>query len=214
MIRLLVLAMGLAAAPAVLAQSPKQLEKNERKTDAITQREARREERKKAGQDSRKEAERRRKKQKTQQNEQDSILFLMAERALDRLDFVVEADQLIFRQGRSAFVSSTRNFIALHNNRAVVQVAPFNGGGPNGVGGITVEGSASSINKSVDKRGNIYFTMNVSGNGISALVSIALSKGSNNVSATINPNFNANRITLNGILIPTAESRIFKGTPL
>lgn len=100
----------------------------------------------------------------------------------------------------------------MHDDKTVVQVAPFNGGGPNGVGGITVEGRASDIKLKTDKRGNTYFTMNVLGNGISAMVTISMAKGSNRASVTVNPNFNSNRITLNGILIPAEESRVFKGT--
>lgn len=131
--------------------------------------------------------------------------------ALENLEFVVEADQLVFKRGQSAFVSSSTNFISMHDDKTVVQVAPFNGGGPNGVGGITVEGRASDIKLKTDKRGNTYFTMNVLGNGISAMVTISMAKGSNRASVTVNPNFNSNRITLNGILIPAEESRVFKG---
>lgn len=76
---------------------------------------------------------------------QDSIDYAKAVQALENLEFVVEADQLVFKRGQSAFVSSSTNFISMHDDKTVVQVAPFNGGGPNGVGGITVEGRASDI---------------------------------------------------------------------
>ncbi|WP_302236259.1 DUF4251 domain-containing protein [uncultured Alistipes sp.] len=142
---------------------------------------------------------------------QDSIDYAKAVQALENLEFVVEADQLVFKRGQSAFVSSSTNFISMHDDKTVVQVAPFNGGGPNGVGGVTVEGRASDIKLKTDKRGNTYFTMNVLGNGISAMVTISMAKGSNRASVTVNPNFNSNRITLNGILIPAEESRVFKG---
>lgn len=140
-----------------------------------------------------------------------SIDYAKAVQALENLEFVVEADQLVFKRGQSAFVSSSTNFISMHDDKTVVQVAPFNGGGPNGVGGVTVEGRASDIKLKTDKRGNTYFTMNVLGNGISAMVTISMAKGSNRASVTVNPNFNSNRITLNGILIPAEESRVFKG---
>ena len=142
---------------------------------------------------------------------QDSIDYAKAVQALENLEFVVEADQLVFKRGQSAFVSSSTNFISMHDAKAGVRGAPFNGGGPNGVGGVTVEGRASDIKLKTDKRGNTYFTMNVLGNGISAMVTISMAKGSNRASVTVNPNFNSNRITLNGILIPAEESRVFKG---
>lgn len=53
--------------------------------------------------------------------------------------------------------------------------------------------------------------MSVMGKGISAMVVITLPKGSNNASVTVNPNFNSNRITLNGVLIPGEESKVFQG---
>ena len=75
------------------------------------------------------------------QAEIDSINYANALQALENLDFVLEADQLVFKRGMSVFVSTTTNFISVQNDKAVVQIAPFNaGGGPNGVGGITVAG--------------------------------------------------------------------------
>ena len=68
---------------------------------------------------------------------QDSINYKNAVSALEKSNFVLEADQLLFKRGGTAFVSSNTNFVSLSDNRAIVQVAPFNGGGPNGVGGIT-----------------------------------------------------------------------------
>ena len=119
---------------------------------------------------------------------------------------MLEADQLVFKRGMSVFVSTTTNFISVQNDKAVVQIAPFNaGGGPNGVGGITVEGVASNIQIKTDKRGTSYFSMSVMGKGISATVSITLPKGTDQASVTVNPNFHSNRITLNGTLMPAEK---------
>lgn len=137
---------------------------------------------------------------------------MRAIKALEDLDFVLEADRLIFKRGTSAFVSPITNFVSLHNDQATVQVAPFNSiSGPNGVGGVTVEGTASNIQIKTDKRGTSIFSMSVMGKGISATVVITIPKGSNNASVTVNPNFNSNRITLNGVIIPGDESRVFQG---
>lgn len=146
------------------------------------------------------------------QAEIDSINYANALQALENLDFVLEADQLMFKRGMSVFVSTTTNFISVQNDKAVVQIAPFNaGGGPNGVGGITVEGLASNIQIKTDKRGTSYFSMSVMGKGISATVSITLPKGTDQASVTVNPNFHSNRITLNGTLMPAEKSRVFQG---
>lgn len=142
---------------------------------------------------------------------QDSIDYVNALGALERLDFVVEADKLVFKRGESAFVNSITNFISLSDDQAVVQIAPFNSGGPNGVGGITLKGKASNITVKTDRKGITYFSMNVMGSRMSALVTIVLPEGSNNASVTIDPNFNANRVTLYGRLYPSQLTKIFKG---
>ena len=79
------------------------------------------------------------------------------------------------------------------------------------MGGVTVEGQISNIKITKDKKGTTYYSMNIMGAGISALVNITLYAGSNKASATISPNFNSNRITLEGSLIPYSQSNIIKG---
>ncbi len=145
---------------------------------------------------------------------QDSLDYVDAVRALEKLDFVVEADKLVFKYGNSAFVNATTNFVSLKDSRAVVQIAPFNGGGPNGVGGITLEGQASNIKCDTDRKGNTYFTMNVMGAALSANVSISLTKGSNYVSVSVDPTFHGNRITFYGRLISSKRSKVFEGRSL
>lgn len=142
---------------------------------------------------------------------QDSINYAKALNALETLDFVMEADQLVFKRGRTAFVTSATNFVSLSDDKAIVQIAPFNGGGPNGVGGITLEGRASNIRIKTDKKGNTTFVMNVMGAGLSASIDIRLYNGNNRVSVTVNPNFHSNRVTLNGRLLPTEWSDIHQG---
>lgn len=152
--------------------------------------------------------------EKELQQVQDSLNYAEAMASLEKLDFVVEADKLVFKHGDSAFVNSTTNFVSLTDSRALVQIAPFNGGGPNGIGGITLEGQASNIKLKTDRRGNTYFTMNVMGAALSASVTVSMAKGSNYASVTVDPTFNGNRITFYGRLIPSKKSRVFEGRAL
>ncbi|MEG2150465.1 MAG: DUF4251 domain-containing protein [Bacteroidaceae bacterium] len=149
---------------------------------------------------------------KAKEKLQNEWKFKEAVQALKDHAFVMEADRVMFRRGRSAFVSSTTNFVSLNDEKATVQVA-FNGAnsGPNSLGGVTVDGYASNIQYAKDKKGNITFSMNVSGVGVSARVVIHLSKESNQATAEITPNFNSNRITLSGRLLPIKNSNTFKG---
>lgn len=80
-------------------------------------------------------------------------------------NFILEADHVIFKHGTSAFVSSNTNFVAVKDDKAVVQVA-FNipVSGPNGLGGITVEGSTSNYKQTTDKKGNIFSINERNGN--------------------------------------------------
>lgn len=152
--------------------------------------------------------------QKGLEAERDSAAYANAVKAMDSLDFVLEADKLVFKYGNIAFVQSNTNFISLSDDEAVVQVAPYNGGGPNGVGGITLDGRASNIKMRTDKRGTITYSMNIQGAAISCSVTITLPKGTNLVTAVIEPTFSSNRITLSGKIVPRKESTVFKGSSI
>ena len=146
-----------------------------------------------------------RKQMKAEQDARDRLAFEEARKAL-------EADQVSFKSGSTAQVSSNTNFVAVQGDKAVVQVAfdiPVSG--PNGLGGVTVSGSTSDYRQSVDKKGNIRVSMNVIGTGISAQVYINLPNGGNQASVDISPNFNSRRITLRGELLPLSEGNIFQG---
>jgi len=146
-----------------------------------------------------------RKQMKAEQDARDRLAFEEARKAIEAKEFVLEADQVSFKSGSTAQVSSNTNFV-------VVQVAfdiPVSG--PNGLGGVTVSGSTSDYRQSVDKKGNIRVSMNVIGTGISAQVYINLPNGGNQASVDISPNFNSRRITLRGELLPLSEGNIFQG---
>ena len=68
-------------------------------------------------------------------------LFQQALLAINNKDFVLEADRVEGKRGQFVYVSSNTNFVAVKADEATVQLA-LNGAfsGPNGVGGITVEG--------------------------------------------------------------------------
>ena len=149
---------------------------------------------------------------KAEEQAADAVAYQQAVQALKNKQFVLEADQVIFRNGQSAFVSSTTNFVMMNGQRSTVQVAfntPYPG--PNGIGGVTVDGNSSDMKMNVDKKGNVNCSFSVQGIGISAQVFITMSNGDNNASVTISPNFSNNNLTLNGNIIPLDQSNIFKG---
>ena len=145
----------------------------------------------------------------------DSLQYAEAEKALNDRAFTLEADQVIFKYGQTAYVTSNTNFVSVKDDQAIVQVA-FNipVSGPNGLGGITVEGRFSEYDLKKDKKENVSLSINVTGTGISARADITLYNGSNKATVTITPNFNSNRITLNGVIFPLDKSNVFKGRSL
>ena len=153
--------------------------------------------------------------QKAREKAENERNYAIAVQALKEGKFVLEADHLVFKRGRSAFVSSTTNFVLMDGEHASVQIAANNAlAGPNGIGGITVDGSRKEMKITTDKKGNVNCSFSVQGIGISAQVYITLTNGGNNASARISPNFNSNTLTLNGVLVPLSQSNVYKGRAL
>lgn len=142
---------------------------------------------------------------------QDSLYHERAANVLKNSSFVLEADRLIHDHGRSQTVSSMTNFIMVSGEKVVIQVAPFVGGGPNGVGGITVDGHTSNVKISTDKHGGVTYTMDAIGAGLSANVVVKLTGGSDYATAQVKSNFNSSDITLQGRIVPRNASSVYKG---
>ena len=89
-----------------------------------------------------------RKERREERQVRDSIIdateFNSALQAMKNQSFVLEAATVQAINGQVYSVNSTTNFVSLNDGRAMVQIAsnsPFPG--PNGLGGITVQGTAS-----------------------------------------------------------------------
>lgn len=160
--------------------------------------------------------EQRRKERKEKEALENAISYTDALEALNNQSFVVEANTLQPRSGRLFFVNPTTNFLAVSNGQATVQIASNSSvyPGPNGLGGITVQGSTSGVKITKDRKGNVTLNMSVQGVIISATVTVQLTADSNNATVTVDPNFSGNTLTLTGPLVPTSMSNIFMGTTI
>lgn len=139
--------------------------------------------------------------------------FNAALQAINNQEFVLEANTVQPMNGQVFYVNSNTNFVSLNNGNAMVQIAsnsPYPG--PNGLGGITVQGSASNVQVKQDDKGNVYLNMNVQGVFISATVSLMLTNGTNNATVTVDPNFSGRNLRMTGTLLPYSQSNIFQGT--
>lgn len=145
----------------------------------------------------------------------DSLASIQAIAAIRNKDFVLQVNDVTFRSGNTAFVNSSTNFISVKGNRAVVQISPSNfASGPNGVGGVTVDGSISGYQITTDRKGGVNLTYNVSGIGISAQVEVYIVPGSTYAQATIYPNFNSNTLWLSGTVVPYNNANVIEGSSL
>ncbi|MGL5895036.1 MAG: DUF4251 domain-containing protein [Bacteroidales bacterium] len=141
----------------------------------------------------------------------DKMLYEKAVEALDSSEFVLEADMIYLKRGDSFPVSSIINFISVNGDKAVVQIASNSAmGGPNQIGGVTVEGYVRNLEITRDRKGIVKLQMDVSGIAITAKVEIMLYGNSNKAEATIYPTFNSRRMTMIGQLTPLKESNIYK----
>lgn len=142
----------------------------------------------------------------------DSMQYAEAYAALSDTAFTLEAQQVVFKHGERAYVTPSTNFVAVADGHATVQVA-FNVPvlGPNGIGGVTVEGMVTNYQLRTDRRGNLIMSMTVMGAAISARLSITLCRGTNKASIDIVPNFSSNRLSLEGVVLPPDKSCVYKG---
>ena len=157
----------------------------------------------------------RREKEKALESIQDSIAYSQALEALKQGSWVLEANDIMFRSGIVRYVSSSTNYVSVNDGNGVVQTAFTNLiYSPNGLGGVTVQGSVSGVSMNMDKDGNVYYNCSILGAGISATLNLTLTGGTNQASIYVSPNFNGNTLTMNGNLVPYDSSSVFQGTPL
>ena len=145
---------------------------------------------------------------------QDSVAYRAALAALKAGNWVLEANNINFSNGIMRFVSSDTNYISGNNGEGTIQTAYSNFTySPNGLGGVTVQGTINDVSMSTDKDGNVYYNFSIQGSALSATVNLALTGGTSQASATVYPNFGAGSITFDGYLVPYAKSTVFQGMP-
>jgi ATPase subunit of ABC transporter with duplicated ATPase domains len=149
---------------------------------------------------------------KAEDQAEQMIAYQEAIKALQAGQFVLEANQAVLQNGVTNYVNSDTNFVMVDGSNGTVQTSSNSGfAGPNGIGGVTLNGTVSGISLKTDRHSNVYYSFSIQGAAISAQVFITLSAGTSNASATISPNFTSNTLTFNGSLVPLQQSDIFMG---
>lgn len=144
----------------------------------------------------------------------DSVQYLQAIAALKGGSWALEASNVTFNNGASNFVTESTNFVSVNNGTATVQTALDNSNiySPNGLGGVTLTGRVGNEEMTVDRYGNIHYNFGIYGSEISATVNVILSAGSNQATATVNPNYNNSSMTMSGYIYPYGNAGIIEGT--
>lgn len=145
----------------------------------------------------------------------DSINAVFVQNALKNKKFVMNVGQIVFKHGGTTQVNGVTNFIKLDSINAIIQISfPQVAPGFNGVGGVTVEGTARNIRYSVDKKGTATLMYVVSGKGVVADVAVRLPKGQTSATATVDAGYSTAGMTVYGTVVPLAREWVVKGTPL
>ena len=145
----------------------------------------------------------------------DSLASIQAIAAMRNQDFVLQIDNVTFSNGNTVYVNSNINFLSVKGDRAVVQISPSNfAPGPNGLGGVTVDGIISGYQIMTDKKGRVNLTYNVSGIGLNAQIEVYIVPGSSSAQATVYPNLNSNTLWISGIVVPYENADVMEGSSL
>ena len=145
----------------------------------------------------------------------DSLASIQAIAAMRNQDFVLQIDNVTFNNGNTVYVNSNINFLSVKGDRAVVQISPSNfAPGPNGLGGVTVDGISSGYQIMTDKKGRVNLTYNVSGIGLNAQIEVYIVPGSSSAQATVYPNFNSNTLWISGTVVPYENADVMEGSSL
>lgn len=142
---------------------------------------------------------------------QKEVAFQSALALVNARDFVLEANKLSMPDGSSVAVFSDVNYLMMNGDKAVIQVNPGISGGPNGMGGITLEGRVVDLSQETDKRGNVILRYTVMSTGGSAEVELMLLSGDERANATVTPKMHSTRVIMFGKMLATENSRVFKG---
>lgn len=148
-----------------------------------------------------------------EQNKQTEMKLAMnTSEALKAGQFVLKADQLRGRWGPVVHVDPTINFVAVSGKEAYVQIAPpYAGPGLNGLGGITLRGTVTSMNVDRGKNSGSYnIIINIVGTPENLTVVMNMNKTGEMASASVHTNW-GDRLDMYGSFYPWTGKETYEG---
>ena len=152
--------------------------------------------------------------EKAEEQRNDSIEYLQTIEAIRDGAWALEASNITFNNGVTRFVTPSTNFLSMNEGTGIVQTAFDNSNiySPNGIGGVTLEGRITSEEVNMDHDGNLIYNYTIMGPQLSATVNMVITAYSNQATATVNPNFSNQQMTMSGNIYPYNSAGIFEGT--
>lgn len=145
----------------------------------------------------------------TQEEKTDSIHALALD-ALTHGHFVLQADEVINKNGEKAEADAYTNFVAMRGPIGIVQLANSVEGTPCG---ITMEGRIGQLNIEEDRKGNTICTFNIDSPIRTMALRVTLYKKSNEAFAEISSCEHMKGIAFSGHLLYGADAKILIGDP-
>jgi hypothetical protein len=133
---------------------------------------------------------------------------------VNQATFVLEANSLRNKQGESLMVTTALNFVAADSTTGVLQIGDDAGIGPNGVGGITVEGRISDYKFTQHEKSGSYNVSYYLQTPVGTYDVRLTAYSNGRAEATLSNATWGGRITFSGFLIPPGLSRVYKGNAL
>jgi hypothetical protein len=151
---------------------------------------------------------------KEQQAEELAKTAAVVDAMVTQQRFILEANSLRNKQGQPLQVTSALNFVASDSLTGVLQIGDDAGIGPNGVGGVTVEGEISDYKYTRNERNGTYSISYILRTPVGTYDVRMTAYPGSRAEATISNATWGGRITYSGTLVPPGLSRVYKGNAL
>ena len=132
---------------------------------------------------------------------EDSALYELAIKAIESRKFVIRANTLSFKQGRSANVDSESNFVVLDNEKATIQVHTYKQGSSD-FAPVLQEGKVSNLTQRYNKKGDVLLDAKVQNGPFIMKMNIRLKKGTNVAYVRVSSIGNDGDFSLIGTMMP------------
>lgn len=152
---------------------------------------------------------------KAEQAKQDSLDLTAFMAIIESKQWVLEAYQISFNNGRKFNVTPALNFIAIENEEAFIQIGSNSAYGYNGIGGISIKGKATRYtSKVINKYGSRFISIVVNSPNGTFDIRINVNASGELATASVQGATTGGELEYCGKIVTISESIVYKGRPL